>query len=201
MPRLTAQQSEDKKQALLNAAQLCFAEDGFHTTTMQTIAQRAGVSIGLLYLYFASKEALIEGICARERAQLTAALDSIPDGDELAEQMLRIIFHYVSETPAYERRYFLMMAAETLINPSIHSLFLSVDTDISDKLSTLIERRQVQGALPTHAPAKQLAQMIVTIAEGLMMRRAIIPDSDIRQIIPLLTSIIHTILVSPHPKT
>ena len=60
----------DTKTRILDAAESCFASSGFHSTTMQDICKAAGISAGALYVYFASKEALIAGLTARDRAQI-----------------------------------------------------------------------------------------------------------------------------------
>jgi|SRR5579871_3466750 len=56
--------------ALIDAAAELFAEKGYEATTMTEIAQRAGASIGSLYQFFPSKEALAEALFNRygERA-------------------------------------------------------------------------------------------------------------------------------------
>ncbi len=58
--------------ALLDAAAALFAERGYEATTTAAIAARAGASIGSLYQFFPSKEAMAEALFARyaERAAL-----------------------------------------------------------------------------------------------------------------------------------
>lgn len=48
----------DARNAIMEAAVALFAERGFHGTTMRDIAQRAGVSQGLLHHHFGNKERL-----------------------------------------------------------------------------------------------------------------------------------------------
>lgn len=48
----------DARNAIMEAAITQFAERGFHGTTMRDIAQRAGVSQGLLHHHFGNKEGL-----------------------------------------------------------------------------------------------------------------------------------------------
>lgn len=52
---------EQTRAAIIDAALGLFAEKGFEATTMRAIAERAGVSLGNAYYYFASKEQLIQG--------------------------------------------------------------------------------------------------------------------------------------------
>jgi AcrR family transcriptional regulator len=50
---------------VLDAALDLFIEKGFAATRVEDIARRAGLSKGAVYLYFASKEAIIEGLVKR----------------------------------------------------------------------------------------------------------------------------------------
>jgi len=53
---------EERPSHILSAALECFVEKGFTATRLDDVAQRAGVSKGTLYLYFDSKEALLEAV-------------------------------------------------------------------------------------------------------------------------------------------
>ena len=52
--------SEERRRRVLAAARACFGEAGFAGATVGAIARRAGVSNGLLYRFFRSKEHLFE---------------------------------------------------------------------------------------------------------------------------------------------
>src|SRR5262245_2910590 len=52
--------SEQRRRRILEAARACFGEAGFAGATVGTIADRAGVSNGLLYQFFRGKEHLFE---------------------------------------------------------------------------------------------------------------------------------------------
>lgn len=69
--------AEDTVTALLDATEIVFAARGFKGTTTNRIASKAGVSIGTLYHYFPSTEALIEAVVHRMWArELHAMQDS-----------------------------------------------------------------------------------------------------------------------------
>jgi AcrR family transcriptional regulator len=59
MPRITEARRESRRAEIVAAARRCFSRDGFHQTSMQEIAQEAGLSAGASYRYFASKEEII----------------------------------------------------------------------------------------------------------------------------------------------
>ena len=51
-----------KYQHILEAAMDLFSERGFETTSVQDIAQTAGIAKGTVYLYFKSKEDLVQQV-------------------------------------------------------------------------------------------------------------------------------------------
>jgi len=67
MVRSTAQRLEkgEAQDAILNAAELSFAENGFHGATTRAIAEQAQANSALIHYYFGSKEALYEAVVAR----------------------------------------------------------------------------------------------------------------------------------------
>ena len=77
---------EDRPQEITEAAFAAFAEKGFTATKVEEVAQRAGVSKGLLYLYFKTKEelfkAVIRNVVTPRVDELTRTLDSSELGAE-----------------------------------------------------------------------------------------------------------------------
>lgn len=77
---------EDRPQEITAAAFAAFAEKGFAATKVEEVARRAGVSKGLLYLYFKTKEelfkAVIRSVVAPRVDELTRTLDSSDLGAE-----------------------------------------------------------------------------------------------------------------------
>lgn len=60
---------------IVRSAESLFAEVGFDQATTNAIAARAGISIGSLYQFFASKEAILSAMADRYLAQMRRALD------------------------------------------------------------------------------------------------------------------------------
>lgn len=57
--------AEDRPDEVLDAALALFTEKGFAATRVEDIATRAGLSKGAVYLYFPSKEAILEALVKR----------------------------------------------------------------------------------------------------------------------------------------
>ncbi len=77
---------QDRPQEITAAAFAAFAEKGFTATKVEEVARRAGVSKGLLYLYFKTKEelfkAVIRSVVAPRIDELTRTLDRSDLGAE-----------------------------------------------------------------------------------------------------------------------
>ncbi len=64
----------EKQKAILDATLDLIAERGFHNTPMSLIAKRAGVSIGIIYHYYASKDDLIHALFRHVKAAFAKSL-------------------------------------------------------------------------------------------------------------------------------
>jgi AcrR family transcriptional regulator len=71
------ERSRETVRAILEAAARVFAERGSEGATTDAIAARAGVSIGSLYQYFPSKQALLATLAACHRLETRAALEPV----------------------------------------------------------------------------------------------------------------------------
>src|SRR6266478_2816119 len=66
---------EDRREQIINAAIQVFAQKGFSKATNKDIAREAGITPGLIYYYFESKEDLLKMIIeTRSPAQLITTL-------------------------------------------------------------------------------------------------------------------------------
>ncbi|HKX67418.1 MAG TPA: TetR/AcrR family transcriptional regulator [Intrasporangium sp.] len=69
-----------RRSDILRAAVELFQEQGFHSTTTHQVADRAGISVGLIYQYFGNKEDLLRAaivdILADFRDRIPAAMDA-----------------------------------------------------------------------------------------------------------------------------
>lgn len=121
--RVRQARSEEDKQsrqaAILSAALEVFVDKGFAAARLEDVAARAGVAKGTVYLYFASKEALLEMLVQRAvsgpietlEQQFRASDMSAPDGLRmlvgffaqgiLASERRRIVTLILTEAPRF----------------------------------------------------------------------------------------------------
>ncbi len=81
---------KDRPQEITEAAFLAFAEKGYAATRVEEVARRAGVSKGLLYLYFKTKEELFKAVIKSVVIRRVDALITTLENTELSsEEFLR----------------------------------------------------------------------------------------------------------------
>jgi TetR/AcrR family transcriptional regulator, repressor for uid operon len=82
MPKIAPDAQNARREHILDAAEKCFTERGFHSTSMHDICRAASVSPGALYTYFSSKEQLIAGMCDREKSTLVDNLAVVAEAKD-----------------------------------------------------------------------------------------------------------------------
>ncbi|UVI31066.1 TetR/AcrR family transcriptional regulator [Paenibacillus spongiae] len=112
MPRSREENERIRQLAMDNigtAAMECFLERGYHATSIDDIARRAGVSKGLLYNYYQGKEGLLAEIVRARVDEIVGVMEAAYALDSPRDQLLQIIegaLGYIVQNPkAY--RFFL----------------------------------------------------------------------------------------------
>jgi len=94
---------EKSKQQIQEAALTLFAEHGFEKTSIRMIAQKANISLGLLYNYYAGKDELLKEIFRLGRQDIHATLapdnDKNPQND--VENHIRLTFKTLKQNRPY----------------------------------------------------------------------------------------------------
>jgi AcrR family transcriptional regulator len=83
--------SKDTREKILAAALALFRERGFVEATMREIANRAGVSTGLAYYYFDSKDAIVLAFYQQAKDDLVGILEAAHQERKLAVRLERLI--------------------------------------------------------------------------------------------------------------
>ncbi len=71
---------EEKRTLIMDTALEHFAREGYHAATITHLAKHAGISKGLMYNYFESKEALLRAIIQRSVSEVLNYFDTDRDG-------------------------------------------------------------------------------------------------------------------------
>lgn len=99
----TTKGQETRARILAVAIEL-FRERGYDDTTMRTVADKAGVSLGNAYYYFASKEHLLQGYYAQSHADHVAvALPALARKRDLLARVRTVLHTKVDASEPYHR--------------------------------------------------------------------------------------------------
>jgi len=170
---------EDKglrREAILDAAKVVFADRGFHETAIADIARAANLSYGSVYWYFDSKEALFEALSEREeRALWTHVAAAVgPEAEEddpeaVLARGVRATFDFFAADPAAAR-------------------LLSLDRFTADieRLIVDAQRRGVVVSGPARVLAVSVAGVISSVATHLAGDRDLDRDATAEVLVGLL---------------
>src|SRR5262249_46828567 len=75
--------------AILDAAEVCFARRGYAAATTNHIAAQAGISPGSLYQFFANKDAIAQALATRYNAELEHVYAAAFAGEAAAAPLAR----------------------------------------------------------------------------------------------------------------
>jgi len=120
MPRTKEQFEElrnQKIELIENTAMKCFAEKGFHNTSIGYIAKEAGISTGLTYNYFSSKEDLLKSIYLKGIQKVYAPLK---ENNVLTKEtfigFIEHIFNEIEMNVPFWRLYFIVICQPEILS-------------------------------------------------------------------------------------
>jgi AcrR family transcriptional regulator len=99
---------KQKKELIMETALELFAENGFHATSISQIAKKAGISKGLAYNYFQSKNEILEEILETCSNEIYENLDINKDGVLTEEEFyyfIRKTFQLINSNKRFWKLY------------------------------------------------------------------------------------------------
>jgi AcrR family transcriptional regulator len=132
--------SDQTRQKILDAALELFRERGFEAATMRDIAGAAGVSTGLAYYYFTSKEDLVMAFYLRTKDELAPLLERAHRGKPKIEDRLRALIQTKFEYFAPNRKFLAALMGHAIIPKSPLSPFSAETQEIREADMAQIQR-------------------------------------------------------------
>lgn len=150
---------------------------------MQDIAREAGVSYGVVYHYFDSKEDLIEEAWQTRREAREIRYQEAQKKDTASQVMAEFLVLSLKrmEHPEFdsEMRFRILLFAEALRNPRIAEKLREVWDDVMEEFEDVIRQGQERGEINPDVDPRALARIYLAIHDGLVLRKTIDPDVDI----------------------
>jgi len=194
MPKVSAEHMQARRDQIVAAAIVCFAENGVHATTMQDLCKEAKLSAGAVYLYFKSKEALIAAVAKQGQEMIQATLtelraNSAPGGtlDELVRVFSGL---FTGDHPFYRqlggkvtaqtlRRMNVMLRAEALRSPKVMAILAKNYARLQAAVTELAAAAQAAGTTRRDIPPAAIAQSLNSLFIGLEAQLAYNPKLDV----------------------
>src|SRR5438874_13380525 len=177
MPQVSLDPSLDRRAQILEAAIVCFAKRGFHQTSMHDISAEAGISVGLIYRYFANKEAVIAAMADRHKSEIQDLLERARQAPSLFES-LEILFtaHCSESSPKVLSAFVVDLYAEASRNPQTANLVRDVLQTSMDGVTDLIARSPEGKNAAGGLTPDELSELIFAVARGMLMRDVLQPQ-------------------------
>ena len=156
-----------RRDQIVEAARDCVVRHGFHGASMGEIAAAANMSVGQIYRYFPSKEAIVHAIVERivaQREQFMLEQSGRPNGaQEMAE-------HVVGGLEEFRQDDLLMLeiSAEATRNPAVREIVERADQRLCEQAVANF-RREHPKLDPSEASPR--VELLVVLFEGTLLRR------------------------------
>jgi AcrR family transcriptional regulator len=182
MPKVTEAHRTARRDEIIGAALRCFSEKGYQRTSMADVIDESGLSAGAIYGYFAGKQELFAAVAGRvleaRQGELRAQRahgEPLSPGQVMAtliDGMRREPFGHV----------IVQLWAEAAIDPEIGELVQAVLLRVKETVrQRLVEWATAEPGRVDGDPdewAARLTPIIVGLAPGFMIQRAIVPGFD-----------------------
>jgi AcrR family transcriptional regulator len=174
MPKISELRRESRRDQILEAALACFSENGFHQTGMADIVRRSGMSHGAVYVYFPSKEDIIEAL-ADDRHQREVILNSVvqkaKNPIEGIHALVRAYAGWVID-PAGEPRHRVGINgwAEALRSPRVHARVIDGIRVPHAMIAELVRQAQRMELLSRDLSADAIARSLIALFQGFVLQ-------------------------------
>ena len=113
-----------RKNQILDAAALVFAEKGFHPTTIRDVAKQAGIADGTIYNYFESKPALLLGIFERMKDDVIQQnMPLVPPDTDFRTFIRAFLQHPLTSLKQNNFALFRIVMSEMMVNEELRTLY------------------------------------------------------------------------------
>ena len=182
---------------ILDAAERCFIERGFHAASMAQIAATAGISPGLIYRYFSAKHKIVQAIVERHMdTDGCPAMHRLNAPEDFCTEALLMYERWRRrDDPSMNAAMMLDLTAEAARDPDIAQVVRDKDQIISNDLTLAVQRAaRSQGVRLTASAAFARAVLLQSLIEGLAFRVVRDPTLSAETLRPLLSRIVGALM-------
>ncbi|TFZ58875.1 TetR/AcrR family transcriptional regulator [Methylorubrum sp. Q1] len=184
-----------RREHILDAAEACFARNGFHRTTMQDLAREASMSPGNIYRYFDSKEAVVLGLAERDRERGVVLVESLERAGDKRTALMGVLARFFLDLTRGAAILRLDVWAESSRNPAIGAMVACSDEEGRTWLITMFDAIKTSPDCDSAA----LFDAVAPLMKGIIVSRALSDDYDAGPAVAQLQAVIDAGLSGPFP--
>jgi TetR/AcrR family transcriptional regulator, transcriptional repressor of aconitase len=180
MPKISEEKRQARRDQILAASWRCFARRGLHTTSMEDIVREANLSFGAVYLYYKSKDELIQAAFSMAFEAMRAFLAPI-FAKEPAYAPSVFVRKITTALTAYAHRdelnfgvSFLMGWGEAEFNPKVKELVSGGQKVYREALTAVVRKWQERGDVTPEANPENIAKVMLSFFLGFIVQSAMI---------------------------
>jgi AcrR family transcriptional regulator len=173
--------SGEKAQRIVEAMRTSVARRGTAGSTFDHVSREAGVSRGLLHYYFGTKEQLlVEAVrrdCELRMELLEGRLASAQSAEDYIDLMAQNLQETVHEEPEFVTLVFELFTLSRR-NEDIAAEYAGLMQRMREQVAAMLAVAQDEGILRLHAEPEAVAEILFSLADGLVLRMLAEPDRD-----------------------
>lgn len=187
-----SERARAQRERILCAAERCFARRGFHAASIADIAGTAEMSPGLIYRYFANKNAIVLAIIERQLQEGRGIIDRAQDPGDLVGLVMHAFDHWSRrDDDSMSASMFLEIAAETSRDADIARTAHAADEAIRASLGAALQRSaQARGRTLAAAELRSRTLLLQCLIEGLAVRVLREPGLDRAELAAILDRVV-----------
>jgi len=175
MPKVFPEYRKEAKSRVIKAAAGLFSKNGYHDTTMDDIASELGVSRGAIYLYFESKEAILQEIFLLNQKSLRFMLEQYgdePDPLTMAEKL----FDKITECKRARMPIHFEMVSIAAYDDAVRKMMLEDNERYLEVTQAFVQHHMDKGNIRKDIDPRILANLIISLTVGSMEKMIIGAD-------------------------
>jgi AcrR family transcriptional regulator len=164
----------ETRERIMAGAQQAFATSGYRGTTVPAIARQAGVSVGLIYRYFSSKEELFLSVCQQSsEAQLNELAALLAQIQDPRARLRAAVDQFVNSLTDEGWGAIMVHAwAEADRNPRLRDLLVRVFEQHRGFSAMFIREAIARGEAPPDTDVESLALAAALLLHGAIAHQA-----------------------------
>jgi AcrR family transcriptional regulator len=188
MPKISDDKRAARRAQILEAAWICFQQQGLHATTMDDIIKASRLSAGAVYSYYPSKEELIVAAVTTSLSGLRERVEpilqsSLQPPDVFVGKIVEAISDFTAREGYDLRRIALLGWSETQRNERLREIMQGFYLAFRARLAEVATEWKKAGLLRRRASTSDVAKVVLAEILGFVVQSAILGDVEPKDIV------------------